>query len=137
MMFLTMTGQGDIRMMWMIEAWIAALIIQRLRTFYLIRRDWQEHSYYSGWPWLAMLVPGTKSETQAKNAEPAMCLLIGLPLIAISPTIGLYVMSGCVSLFIVRAMQFTIRRRQVTALRDLQIEQRAMSERMRGLRDDF
>ncbi len=84
-----------------------------------------------------MLVSGTKSETHAKNAEPALCLLIGFPLIAVSPTIGLYVMSGFVSLLIVRATQFTIRRRQVTALRDLQIEQRAMSERIRGLRDDF
>ena len=84
-----------------------------------------------------MRLPFVKNEMQAKNAEPALCLLLGLLLVPVSPTIGLYVMFGCVSLFVLRVMQFAARRRQVVAIRDMEIEQRAMSERVRGLRRDF
>ena len=137
MMLLVMGESGDITMLWFLYAWLIALVCQRLRTGYLYARGHREHSEYSGWPFVAMRIPFTKSESQAKNQEPSLCLLLGLLLCPLSPTVGLFVMAGIVSLTIVRCMnQFAISR-QVTAMRDMQIEQQAMSERMRGLRKDF
>ncbi len=137
MMILFVAESNDIRMLWFLYAWFIALICQRLRTGVLYLRGHREHSEYSGWPWLAMRIPFTKSESQAKNQEPSLCLLLGLLLCPLSPTVGLFVMAGVVSLTIVRCMHQYAVRRQVTAIRDMQIEQQILSERMRGLRDDF
>lgn len=137
MMLLAVAQTNDIRMLWFFYAWIIALICQRLWTGILFLRGRREHSEYSGWPWLAMLFPTVRNETQAKNIEPVFCLLLGLLLGGFSPSVGGYVMFGVISLTVVRALQLAAVRRQVTAMRDLEIEQRAMSERMRGIRNDF
>jgi len=137
MMLLVVAESSDIRMLWFLYAWFIALICQRLRTGFLYARGRREHSEYSGWPWLAMRIPFMKSESQAKNCEPTLCLLLGAILCPLSPTVGLFVMAGVISLTVVRCMHQYAISRQVTAMRDMQIEQRAMSERMRGLRNDF
>ncbi len=137
MMMLVVAESNDIRMLWFFYAWIIALVCQRLRTGFLHARGHREHSEYSGWPWLSMRVPFTKSESQAKNQEPSLCVPLGAMLCPFSPTVGLFVMAGIVSLTIVRCMNQYAISRQVTAMRDMQIEQQAMSERMRGLRKDF
>ncbi len=137
MMLLAVAESNDIRMLWFLYAWIAALICQRMRTGFLCLRGHREHSEYSGWPWLAMRIPFMKSESQAKNSEPTLCLVIGPLLCPVSPTVGMFVMAGVVSLTIVRCMNQYAISRQVTAMRDMQFEQQAMSERMRGLRNDY
>lgn len=137
MMLFYAAGSGDIRVQWLLYAWFAALVCQRLRTAFLHLHGHREHSEYSGWPWLGMLFPLVKSEVQAKNIEPALCLPLGACLCAISPAMGAYVMVGFLSLTIVRLMHLVAIRRRVTAMRDLAIEQQIMSERLRGLRNDF
>lgn len=137
LMLLVVAESNDIRMLWFLYAWFIALVCQRVRTGYLYAHGHREHSEYSGWPWLAMRIPFTKSESEAKNQEPLLCLVIGPLLGPLSPTIAVFVMAGVVSLTIVRCMNQYAISRQVTAMRDMQIEQQAMSERMRGLRKDF
>jgi hypothetical protein len=136
MLFLMTAGPEGIVFFWFMVAWLFALLCQRARTTQLVNRGWLEHSYYGGWPWLAML-GGTKSEIIGKKMEPFVCVFLGLLLWPLSPALGKFVAFGFVSMSFVLTTNMAINRRQVTAMRDLRIEQQQMSERMRGLRDDF
>jgi len=135
-LLLTTAAQEDVVMLWFTGAWIVALIFQRIRTAHLVSLGWREHSYYSGWPWFAMLF-GIKDEHAAKGCEACLCFFIGLLLMPFSPALGGFVMFGFVSLLFVLLTRMAGNRRQVTAMRDLQFEQRAMADRMRGRRNDF
>jgi hypothetical protein len=84
-----------------------------------------------------MSFPFIKSEAAAKNLEPMLCLVLGGFLTSISPTLGLFLCGGAVSLTVLRCMEREGIRRQVIAMRDLQIEQQVFSERVRNVRDDF
>ncbi len=136
MLFLVTAGQEDGVFFWYMITWFMALCCQRAWTAKLASQCKHEHSYYAGWPWLALL-GGIKNEMAAKKIEPALCVFIGLMLMPLSPVLGGFVMFGCVTLTILLLSDVTATRRQVTAMRDLQIEQRQMAERMRGMRDDF
>lgn len=117
--------------------WVAALMYQRARTNWLVRRGWRAHSQYLGWPWFAMLFLFRKDEDRAKNLEPILCLFIGGLLCPLSATVGFLVICGVVSLSLVRGVHLESTRRQVVAMQDLEIEQRALSERVRKARGTF
>lgn len=117
--------------------WAAALMYQRARTNWLVRRGWRAHSQYWGWPWFAMLFLFRKEEDRAKNLEPILCLFIGGLLCPLSPAVGFFVICGLVSLSLVRGVQLESTRRQIVAMQDLEIEQRALSERVRRARGTF
>lgn len=117
--------------------WLAALMYQRARTNWLVARGWQVHSRYWGWPWLAMLFLVKKSEDRAKNLEPLLCFFIGGLLCSVSPNLGFLVLSGIVSLTITRGVYLEATKRRVTAMRDLQIEQKVFAEQVRNWGKDF
>lgn len=136
-LLLFMTASQDPAMTVFLFLWLLALACQRCRTWRLVSNGWREHSQYGGRPWLAMLIPFVRTEMAAKTIEPGLCFLVGGLLCGLSETLGLFVMAGIVSLTIVRGIQLESLRRQMTAYHDLQIEQQAMSERVRGVRNDF
>lgn len=137
LMFLVAAQAQDVRMLWMLQIWFLALIGQRLRTTWLVSRGWRGHSYYDGRPWLGMLLTGNASEEKGRNIEPILCLVIGVLLLPFSPTVGSFVMFGFASLTAVRLIDRAAVRRQVTAMQDLEIEQRVLADRIRGFRRDF
>jgi hypothetical protein len=104
---------------------------------WLVSRGWRGHSYYDGYPWLGMLLTGNDTEEKGRNIEPILCLVIGGLLLPFSPTVGTFVMLGFASLMAVRLVHRAAVRRQVTAIQDLEIEQRVLADRIRGLRRDF
>jgi hypothetical protein len=134
LMFFTAAESRDPRMLDYLAIWMVVVVLQRIRSFALRRRGLSVHSYYAGLPWLAMLVPFSKTENQAKNFEPILCLVIGGFVGIWSPTVGGFVMAGFVSLTVIQGMQAEMRSRQLTAMRDLQIEQRVLSEHLRYYR---
>jgi hypothetical protein len=137
LMILAICGSGDVGIVWLILAWFCAMICQRMRAFYLFRKGWRLHSRFRGLPWLAMRFPFVKTEKFARDFEPVICFAIGMLLLPASEGVGGFVIIAAFSLFITRCTEVAVRGRQVTAMRDLEIEQRAMSERLRGLKDDF
>lgn len=137
LMFLVTAQSQDIRMFWMLEAWFLILVGQRLRTMWLVSRRWRGHSHYDGYPWLGMLLTGNDSEEKARSIEPVVCLVVGGLLLPFSPTVGTFVIFGFASLIAVRLLHRMAVRRQVTAMQDLEIEQRVLADRIRGLRRDF
>lgn len=109
-----------------------ALVIQRLKTFQLYRAGVEWHSYYAGYPWLAMRCPLVRSEGTAKWLEPAFCLLIGSCLCPLSEPLGLFVTLGMFSLMFVRGFETQIMANRMRAMRDSAIEQRNMAAIFRG-----
>lgn len=137
LMVLAIGGSRDAGIVWLILAWFCAMICQRIRAFYLFRKGWRLHSQYRGHPWFAMRFPFAKTDKLARDFEPVICVGLGFLLMPVSAGVGGLVIVAAFSLFVMRCTELAVRGRQVTAMRDLEIEQRAMSERLRGLRDDF
>jgi hypothetical protein len=119
--------------------WFVAVAVQRVKAAARAKRGIYEHSRYSGWPWLAMkLLPLVKREDTAKRfVEPMICFVVGSLLCPISKPLGLFVMSGSFSIIFKFGIERQINYVRVQRLRDLQIEQRQLSERLYGERDDF
>ena len=132
-----MGANGDIGMLWFLAAWIGVLAIQRIKAFSQYWRGMYYHSEYRGWPWLGAAVSFTKSEKKAKDVEPLICLMVGIGLLPIAPIVGCFVALGFFSLLILHCIELASRQRQVTGIRDLQMEQRALSERLRSSRTNF
>jgi hypothetical protein len=137
LMIFAFLASKDIGVLCFMAAWFLAVLCQRTWSLYLYRRGWREHSRYSGWPWLAKLIPFCKTEAQAKSMEPPLCFGIGCLLSPLSPGTGAFIILGGASLLIVRIMQLAVTDRQVTAMLDMELEQRALMERMRKSRNRY
>jgi hypothetical protein len=137
LMFIVMGASADSGMLGFLGAWVVVVIFQRIRALSFYKRGVYLHSEYWGWPWLGKYLSRAKTEQGAKACEPALCVLLGLMLMPLSVPLGLFVSLGVVSFLIIRGADAVMCQRQLTALRDLQIEQRALSERLRGSRNDF
>ena len=96
-----------------------------------------QHSRYTGFPSLAIKIPGFRSEKQAKAAECLLCLFVGVLLMPIDEGIGAFVAAGTFSLGFVEGVSREINRQRVQRMRDAQIEHQQLAERFRGERDDF
>ncbi|HZY72241.1 MAG TPA: hypothetical protein VFE22_03950, partial [Edaphobacter sp.] len=81
--------------------WIAFLLCARLRMGLNRRNNVAIHSQYSGFPKVAMQLFRCKDELKARNIEPVICLLVGIPMLYLSDVAGKFVMSGFASLMIV------------------------------------
>jgi hypothetical protein len=125
-------------MIWFLWAWVAAVIVQRVETFQLVRKGRIEHSRYAGYPVLALKMPFVKNEVVAKNCvEPLVCVVFGIVLCTVSESMGRFVMFGFVSLLVQRGMESRVNMNRVRRLRDAEIEQRYVSDLFHGRRDDF
>lgn len=117
--------------------WLAALILQRLRTFSLFRKGVVWHSRYAGYPFLAMRSPFVKTEGAAKTLEPLFCLIGGALLCPLSEKLGVFVLTGFVSLLVTRGIETQLVANRRRAMRDASIEQRHMASLFRGETNDF
>lgn len=114
-------------------AWILAVIAQRLIQFSNWRRGVILHSRYNGYPWLAWkLFPRIKSEGNAKAAEAFLCLAIGGLLTNVSPPLGVFVMSGFLSIMLCEGIKVEFTRKRLQAMRDAEIEQRNLAEQYKS-----
>lgn len=117
--------------------WLAALVLQRLRTGWLVLSGMVWHSRYAGYSYLARMIPFVRTERAARTVEQFFCFLVGLLLLPVSESLGLFVMAGGVSLAIVLGMELEITRNRVRAMRDAAIEQRHLAALYRGEITDY
>jgi len=117
--------------------WLGAIIVRRAEAVQLARRGRVEHSRYTGRPWFSMRLPFVKTESAAKYADAMVCLVVGLELCQWSDALGHFVMFGCLSLGMQRAIQGQVNSMRVRQMRDAAIEQRQLSQWFRGERNDF
>jgi hypothetical protein len=118
--------------------WLFMLLYQRSRTAKLVKQGTIWHSFYEGYPAIAL---GCKlvrcSEAKAKQfIEPMLCLAVGVALTDFSQGLGMFVMAGCVSMAIVDGINREIDRKRLAAMRDAEIEQRWLVARYRGQVDE-
>jgi hypothetical protein len=125
-------------LLWMFFwAWAVAMVAQRAYAVKLRRAGVAIHSFYDGYPWLAMKL-GMKSDRTARMGEGIWCLLVGGVLAAAGTRgLGQFIMFGCMSLPVVEAMKRQMRHKQVLSAQDALLEMQAYQERIQGSRDDF
>jgi hypothetical protein len=117
--------------------WLGAIIVRRAEAVQLARRGRVVHSRYNGWPWFSVKLPFVKTESAAKVADAMVCLVVGVLLCQWSIALGRFVMLGCVSLGMQRAIQGQVNSMRVRQMRDAAIEQRQLAEWYREQRIDF
>ncbi len=109
--------------------WLAALIVQRVRTFL----DWRSgkvivHSRYNGYPWLSRLLFRSQDELKAKGFDAFLCLAVGGILCQFNQPFGFYVMAGFSSILFTECMMVESMKRRLRQMRDAEIEQRYLAE---------
>jgi len=117
--------------------WLFMLILQRARTFRLVRQGVVWHSRYEGYPWLALCIPFVRKESRAKSlVEPVLCLLAGAALYQVYQGLGVFVMAGFFSMVVVDGINRELDRKRLAAMRNAEIEQKWLVARYRGLVDE-
>jgi hypothetical protein len=110
-----------------------AQVFHRIETFRASARGEVVHSYFAGYPVLAMKLRGIKSEELARMlGEPMICAVVGLLLYPISQGIGVYLMICGVALIVRHGLDEAVTRKRIRRMRDASLEQRYYSDRMRN-----
>ena len=118
--YFVITEEPAILLLW--PAYLLAQLCHRVGQLRRFMRGVVMHSYYTGWPWLAMLV-GARSEKQAKLViEPMLSMLFGFTLAFWHPYAGLYFVAGAVAMLIVSAAMEERDQRQVQDMQNGMIE---------------
>jgi hypothetical protein len=117
--------------------WLGAIILRRAEAVQLARRGRIVHSRYNGWPWFSIKLRFVKTESAAKVADAVVCLVVGALLFQWSKAVGQFVMFGCVSLGMQRAIQGQVNSMRLRQMRDAAIEQRHLADSFRENRSEF
>jgi hypothetical protein len=115
--------------------WFVMLILQRLKTLYLVRRGRSSHSRYDGDPYLGFLLPFVKEYKAAWIIEFLALMAVGIWLSNLDAPLGKLIIVSAVCLIVRTAIDEDIVRRRLHAMRDAEIEQRVLLDRYR--RGDF
>ena len=127
---------GNELMVWYLIAWSIVTVIQRGRAYWLSKQDGAEyrHTLYDGWPWLALSVPGLKSERIAKMvAEPATVAAVGMAATAIPEihAVGVWLVLSGLALAFEFGVYEALMARRVDVGRDAQHEMNDLADRLR------
>jgi hypothetical protein len=114
--------------------WLGLLIVHRSVSLYRQWRGFECHSAYDGEPWAAMLLFRPRSEHLAKGVyEPLLAIAAGGYLFyTFSATLGLFVGSASISLFLKRAIERGVENAEIQAMKDKEYEMRARIARYRN-----
>jgi len=120
--------------MWLLlQLWLVAMLLQRLKGIQNRRRGVVVHSRYSGYPWLSWkLFPWMKDETTARGADGILCIGLGLALAQVDPGVGWFIGVGGLSLMFCEALIVDIRKKRLEAMGDAEIEQRDLADHYRN-----
>ncbi len=108
--------------------WLAALMVQRIRTFSNWRRGYVIHSRYNGTPWLSRRLFPRVSELNARGVDAFICFAVGGLMAQFNKPLGLYIMVGFFSVMFTEAIMVESNRRRLRQMRDAEIEQRYFAE---------
>jgi len=130
-MLLCLLSAGSQSMLVYLAIWLVFVARQRIKA------DPSQHSRYTGYPVVAIRVPGFRTEMKAKALECILCLVAGVLLMSLDEAVGAFVAAGCFSLAIVEGVGREVNRLRVQRMRDAQIENQMLAERFRGQRHDY
>jgi hypothetical protein len=114
-------------------AWLLAVIYQRAMTVSMEKKGIRQHSRYTGFPWICMLLTfGRMPEEKAKFLEPFICAGVAALFYNYGhPVLGGYLFACALGLVVVSSMQDRLRQVRLTAMEDAMMEQQAMAEALR------
>lgn len=110
-----------------------ALVIQRVITGIRWFRGWRGHSQFAGYRWLVnRLFPRVTKDSTASLIEAGICAAIGLLLIALSPSLGQFIIWGAVAILVKSWIVNESIRVRLRDMHDAEIETRFFHEAYRG-----
>jgi hypothetical protein len=115
--------------------WFVMLVLQRLKTMYLISRGRSPHSRFDGYPYVGFLLPFVKDHKGAWIIEFLALVACGSWLSSIDAPLGKLILISAVCLLVKTGFDEEIVRRRLQTMRDAEIEQRVLLDRYR--RGDF
>lgn len=137
LMIVVFVAAEDIAILQFLGAWTVATVIQRGIAFHRYFRGHREHSHYEGFPWLGNLFALGRSVVAAKIFELGLVMVLG-PLLSLwSEPLSIFVASAGLSLLFVLVVSEMAKWRRVTAMVDMELEQRALAERVRQYRNGY
>lgn len=114
--------------------WLLMLIVHRLATWRAWSRNERVHSEYAGYCWILTWSYG--SERRAREMEPAVWVLVGIPLGVISPYLMGFVWGGAVALAIRTIIEDQAFQNRIRNMMDAEIEQEVLIEEWQRRRGD-
>jgi len=114
-----------------LAVWLVFVARQRIKA------DPAQHSRYTGYPVVAIRIPGFRTEKKAKVAECMICLVAGIGLMPLDEAVGAFIAAGFFSLAIIEGIGREVNRMRVQRMRDARIENEMLAERFRGQRHDY
>lgn len=125
LIFLVYAATEDQVVLAYLGIWFFCQVVQRFRTYRLLRGGAVMHSRYAGYPYLAMQVPFVRSQETAMGIiEPMLCLIAGTMLCPVSVNLGGFIMCGFLSFMVRNGIESEIRRKRLEKMRDAELEQR-------------
>jgi len=132
LLLLVLAGHQGPAFTLLLFSFIAAQIWRRIETFRNARKGIVVHSYYAGFPYLAMKVPFVKDEQFARNVvEPVMCFLTGMVLLPVSAGLGGYVMACGVAFIVRRGIESLVLHQRLQRMQDAKIEHEWYADQLR------
>lgn len=117
-------------------AYLGACLIARIDIARRARRGGQEHSYYSGRPRLAALLPRIDERTLKRGVEPLVAILGGVLLMPWNEPLGVYVFIAGWALLFSGGIVQQLEQHRSQQLYDAYLEQQYVSGRFRQMRGD-
>lgn len=117
--------------------WLAALCVQRIRTAWVRGQGHIMHSRDGGYPWLGFLLPSVKRYRTAMLMESAIAFGAGMLLCSVSEGLGHFIMAGAASLLLVYGIERAVLLKEVSQMRDAEIEMRMRTEVYHGHHTDL
>jgi hypothetical protein len=113
--------------------WFAAVVVRRIESLRLSRKGEKVYSFYDGRPYMAMKVPGVKTESIAKMVvEPLFLFTVGLIYYFMAKDMGwrqgfsYFMMLSIFTLPFLEGVRQTVWKRRVQAMSDARIEQEGL-----------
>jgi hypothetical protein len=135
LMIVAFIAAEDIAILQFLAAWIVATLVQRGIAFHRHFQGHREHSRYEGFPWLGNLFALGRGGVAAKLFELCVVIVLGCLLSNWSEPLAILVTSASFSLLFVLIVSESAKWRRVTAMVDMELEQRALAERVRQYRN--
>lgn len=117
--------------------WLVVVIVQRLRTFWLIARGASMHSKHSGDPIVMKLLPFIGRRGTAQLLEVMICFFAGVALSIPWPQLGGFVIFGSFAMAISFGIDIQVIQNRKQAMKDAELEQKYYADLHRGRRNDY
>lgn len=118
--------------------WVLYILMQlraRIESMVMAARGDTVHTRYNGYPRLARIFKRTHEHKLKGGHEPALVVIVGVFMLAVSEPLGSFLMTSGFCLALVASVIESVERNRAMSMHDAWIEQQAQAARFREMQD--